>query len=505
MKCTGCGKDLGFWEKLGNHSQVCKACAEQGQNRLKVLATSVGCVANWNQQHAQGWLAQYDEILHKYQVPAAEATQRKNEILNAIFKLVESQEQMADIDLEYLVGLGKRYDTARSGSPELQDTILRIALRKAIQTWDSKKLLERECTTLVLTKGEVCHWEEPAGLLVQRTKREYVGGYGSVSIPLHIVRGARIRVGGFKGVPIDKTVHEDGGRGLLHITNQRVCFTGQDRAVAIPLKKIVSLAGFDGGFEVHTGDEKKPGIFLVPHPELTIELLKCASSSKDDDHSRPKRRRKVPMLTMAVFAVLLSSTALGAGQNAPPSGDSAKSLGDIARANQVHNTASAQVPPKHVYTDDDVQHGGYAAVFAHPKTSDDQKPIMDVPCEVLAVVVLKGVNPKYDKDFPGRGTWEQDLCRAREDWHRQWLRWEGHVGTSTEGEEHRLEQNALSNLQAEGLRGTDLARQFLAGGKTPDRVQAVPQSTATQNNRPDKVPDHHEHNDSCPLNNITCW
>jgi hypothetical protein len=146
----------------------------------------------------------------------------------------------------------------------------------------------------LLAKGEVCHWEEPAGLLIQRTKREYVGGYGSVSIPLHIVRGARVRVGGFKGVPIDKTVHEDGGRGVLHITNQRVCFTGLNQAVAIPYKKIVSLAGFDEGFEVHTGNEKKPGIFLVPHPELTTELLKHASSSNGDDDSRPKRRRRVP-------------------------------------------------------------------------------------------------------------------------------------------------------------------------------------------------------------------
>jgi hypothetical protein len=58
-----------------------------------------------------------------------------------------------------------------------------------------------------------------------------------VSVPLHIIRGARVRVGGFKGVPIDKTVHEDGGTGILHIANQRVCFTGLLQSVAIPYKK----------------------------------------------------------------------------------------------------------------------------------------------------------------------------------------------------------------------------------------------------------------------------
>jgi hypothetical protein len=97
---------------------------------------------------------------------------------------------MADADLEYLVGLGQRFAIADSGSLELQDTVLRTALRQAIQSWDGGKPLERECTALVLSKGEVCHWEQPAGLLVRRTKREYVGGYGSVSIPLNIVRGA---------------------------------------------------------------------------------------------------------------------------------------------------------------------------------------------------------------------------------------------------------------------------------------------------------------------------
>ena len=330
MKCAVCGKDVGFWAKLGNHTQVCKACTEQGQNRLNVLATSVGWVTNWHQEHAERWLAQYDEIVHKYQVPTTEALQARNGILNGIFKLVESQDLMTDADLEYLVGLGQRYGIAQSGTPDLRDTGLRIALRQAIQAWDGGKPPERECTALVLAKGEVCHWEEPAGLLIQRTRREYVGGYASVSIPLHIVRGARARVGGFKGVPIDKTVLEDGGRGVLHVTNQRVCFTGLNQAVAIPFNKIVSLAGFDEGFEVHTGNEKKPGIFLVPHPELTTELLKRATTSRGDDDSRPKRRRRVPALTVAIVAVLLSAVTSVAGQNTSPSGDSDKSLGDIA-------------------------------------------------------------------------------------------------------------------------------------------------------------------------------
>ena len=289
MVCQVCGKDVGFWAKLGNHTQVCKECTEQGQNQLKVLATSVGCVTNWNQQHAERWLALYDDIVRKYRVPPADATRIRDEILNGIFKLVESQQQLADADLEFLSAQGQRYHITRSGSPALQDAVLRISLRQALQSWDGGKFLQRECSALVLAQGETCLWEEPAGLLLQRTQREYVGVFGSVRI-------GRARVGGFKSVPIDKTLHEDGGRGVLHITNQQVCFTGLNQAVAIPFKKIVSLAGFSNGFEVHTGNEKKPGIFLVPHPELTTELLKRASSSNGDDNCKPKRRTKAPSL-----------------------------------------------------------------------------------------------------------------------------------------------------------------------------------------------------------------
>jgi hypothetical protein len=94
MKCVVCGKDEGFWAKLGNHSQICKACTELGQNRLKVLVTSVGWVTNWHQEHSDRCLAQYDEIVREYQVPAADARHARNEILNGIFKPVESQEQI---------------------------------------------------------------------------------------------------------------------------------------------------------------------------------------------------------------------------------------------------------------------------------------------------------------------------------------------------------------------------------------------------------------------------
>jgi hypothetical protein len=116
-----------------------------------------------------------------------------------------------------------------------------------------------------------------------------------VSVP--VGHGVRVRIGAFRAVPIDKTIYESGGDGSLHIANQRVCWTGQEQSIAIPYKKVISLAGFDEGFDVHTSNVKKPGIFLVPHPELTVQLVSLASAPNDSEPVAIPRRRKLPVPT----------------------------------------------------------------------------------------------------------------------------------------------------------------------------------------------------------------
>ena len=286
---------MSFWARLGGGSDsgVCKECNEQGRNRLQLLVRSVGAVQAWKQQYAQGWITQCEEIIRKYQLPEGEAGPLRSALLNEIFKLVEAEEEMSETDLNFLIGLGQRYALAQSATPELRDTVLRIALRQAIQSWEHGDVPRRGCTSPVPLRGEICHWEEPAGLLIQRTKREYVGGSGGVSVP--VGHGVRVRLGAFRAVPIDKTIYESGGAGILHITNQRICLTGQQQSVAIPYKKVINLAGFKDGFEVQTSSAKKPGIFLVPHPELTVQLITLASSQQEGGEGRSPRRKKLPL------------------------------------------------------------------------------------------------------------------------------------------------------------------------------------------------------------------
>lgn len=298
MKCSVCRGEIGLWAKLTSHSAtgVCKKCHQQGSRQLQVLVRSVSAAQSFKAQFADRWAGQFEEIVQKYQTPESEANPLRLALLNNMFKLVEAGDEMPEGDLKFLLDLSQKYRIGQSATPELRDTVFRVGMKEVIQSWERGEVPRKECNGLVLQRGEVCHWEEGAGLRVQRTKREYVGAYSSVSVPVPLVRGMRFRVGGFKGHPIDHTVWEDGGTGLLHITNQRVCFTGQ-HSIAIPYKKMISVGGFEGGFTVQTSNEKKPGIFVVRHPELTTQMLTLAANAPEEDS--PPRKRGKTLLSLA--------------------------------------------------------------------------------------------------------------------------------------------------------------------------------------------------------------
>ncbi len=297
MNCSVCGGELGLWAKLTAHTAdgICKKCHEQGMRQMQTLVQSVTATPCFKLQYAERWALQFEETVRKYRIPESDAQPLRLTLLNNMLKLVESGDEMVEGDLKFLLDLSQKYRVQESATPELGDTLIRVGMKEIIQSWEKGDVPRKDCNSLVLQKGETCHWEEAAGLRIQRTKHEYVGGYSSVSVPVPLVRGMRVRVGGFKGHPIDHTVLEDGGAGILHITNQRVCFTGQ-HSVAIPYKKMISIGGFEGGFIVQTSNEKKPGIFVVRHPELTTHMLTLAANPPEEDSPTRKPSKQLPSL-----------------------------------------------------------------------------------------------------------------------------------------------------------------------------------------------------------------
>jgi hypothetical protein len=292
MNCSVCGQEIGFWTKLTHSKQsVCSKCHENGTGRLRALVQAVGSAATFNLLNASSWTSQFDEAVQKYHLVGSEVVTFRNSLLGHIFKLVEIEDPITDEALTLVADTIEKNNVRQDATPELRDAWLRIGMRERIQVWERGGVPTQQCNGLVLQKGEVCHWEEGASLRAMKTKREFVGSSNSFSIPLG--HGFRYRVGSFRGHPIDHTIYEDAGTGVLHITNQRVCFNGI-HTIVIPYKKMVSINGFDGGFIVQTSNEKKPGIFIVRHPELTAQMLMLASNPPPDQSKPQKRGKSVP-------------------------------------------------------------------------------------------------------------------------------------------------------------------------------------------------------------------
>ncbi len=274
--CFVCGRELGFWAKLSGVARtgICKSCGEEGRARLDGVVRSVhpdsDFKALWDRFH---------ELARQYRVPDATTDSARVLLIDGIAEAISGKERVEAADVNYLASLGT-YQQGRKPGPRLLTAVARINRRVNIDTWNPQDPPRVECKALLLQASEFCHWEEPARLFEQRTRRVYVGGSQGVSIRL--MRGVRYHVGAFAGAPIDTTYLSDAGEGTLHVTNQRVGFTGAQQSFAVPWKKVINLAGFADGLAIHRSGAKKPYIMQIPHPDLTLQIMALASPSPND-------------------------------------------------------------------------------------------------------------------------------------------------------------------------------------------------------------------------------
>lgn len=132
-------------------------------------------------------------------------------------------------------------------------------------------------------------------------------------------------------------------------------------------------------------------------------------------------------------------------------------LGDVARKNRPRD---AQTTAKRVWTSDDFSSAGAGGSVSMP-TDPNQLEILHLSCDALARSVLRSVAPELDVSFPERGEWERDLCRVRNEWHDQYLRYESHKGTSTEIDEREKAADWWQILHGISSVGPAKARLYL--------------------------------------------
>ena len=105
-----------------------------------------------------------------------------------------------------------------------------------------------------LFKG-VKYWEE-------RTRTEYRGAYGGVSI--RIAKGVYYRTGSFRGSPLVTTNLSPVDVGMLAVTEKHIYFAGRRKAFRVPYNKIVAFKPYNNGIGIQRDAQSaKPQVFEV--------------------------------------------------------------------------------------------------------------------------------------------------------------------------------------------------------------------------------------------------
>lgn len=110
---------------------------------------------------------------------------------------------------------------------------------------------------VVMKRGEVAHWIEPATLLEEKTvSRKYVGGSHGVSF--RIMKGVSYRIGASRGRMVSETGIVPVANGYFVITNQRLVFSGDRKSVNAPYTKILDMSLYTDGLNFSLTSRQKP-------------------------------------------------------------------------------------------------------------------------------------------------------------------------------------------------------------------------------------------------------
>lgn len=100
-----------------------------------------------------------------------------------------------------------------------------------------------------IQKGEQIIWAfTGAKYSEDKTKREFVGGSQGMSV--RVMKGVYYRFGAFKGHAVEQTKLVDIDTGCVAITDKHIYFTGPQKSMRIPYKKIVTFQPFSDGIGV---------------------------------------------------------------------------------------------------------------------------------------------------------------------------------------------------------------------------------------------------------------
>ena len=141
----------------------------------------------------------------------------------------------------------------------------------AADTLDRGTLPALNVGTLVLSRGEVCHFVDKACLLTQKTIRHT--RHQNRGVSFRIAKGVTYRTGGGLSSPVEQVVPVY-TPGYLYITSKRVIFTAKEKAFDKKLSALSALTPYSDAVGLQFGS--KTFNLLLPSArwaERTLELL----------------------------------------------------------------------------------------------------------------------------------------------------------------------------------------------------------------------------------------
>ena len=147
-------------------------------------------------------------------------------------------------------------------------TLNSILPQAAIQELQNGKLPLLRIKSLILKKGEFCHYADKTYLFQQKKiTYHYRKNHG---VNFRITKRVSYHIGQGKSQPVEEEIPEY-IPGYLYITNQRIIFSAKNKGFVKSLSHLTTMVEYSDGISLQC--DTKVYNFLLPSPHLAYQAL----------------------------------------------------------------------------------------------------------------------------------------------------------------------------------------------------------------------------------------
>ncbi len=270
-QCAYCGKPAGFFRsehpecKAANDAEIAERIQAQslrGQQATELKRDLIASVQNPGVP-----LADIEAMLHDAVGSGAIQAGDGNRYLASAFEAAIvrflDDRLLSDEEEKRLHAFLERFpEVVRLADKGAVDRIGKAGILKSVVSGEPLGIDTPPTLSINLQRGEKLVWFcEGVHYLEDKVRREFVGRSRGVSV--RVVSGVYVRMGAFKGKPVENTERVQVATGTLFVTTQNLYFTSPSHSVRIPYAKIVAFEQFTDGLGlVRDAARAKPQIFV---------------------------------------------------------------------------------------------------------------------------------------------------------------------------------------------------------------------------------------------------